>query len=164
MKLVVYETRDENRQNLISIAEQERIGVEIISSKLLILKRLESAESEWIISHPNLSKFQGICQTLRGEAQKESLGELVIDQNRRKVMLHGQELMLTITEYKILTLLVENPGRVINRNALANAVLRSANESSRSLDVHVFSLRKKLLNYGNKLKTIRGVGYSLDII
>jgi DNA-binding response OmpR family regulator len=96
-----------------------------------------------------------------GESQKVArFGELVIDSVKHEVLLAGQPVKLTVTEFKLLRHLVMNRGRAFTRNELLNAVLgQDAYIIDRNVDVHVATLRKKLGDYGAHILTIRGLGY-----
>ena len=87
-------------------------------------------------------------------------GELVIDPARHVVALSGKEVELTLTEFGMLKYLAERPGFVRTREQIISAVHgRTTVLSSRTVDVHVTALRKKLASIGNCIETVRGVGY-----
>jgi DNA-binding response OmpR family regulator len=90
-------------------------------------------------------------------------GDLVIDSLKHEVLLAGDEVRLTVTEFKLLRHLVRNPGRAFTRNELLDAVLGpDAFVIDRNVDVHIATLRKKLGDYGRCILTIRGLGYKLS--
>lgn len=84
-----------------------------------------------------------------------------IDQHDKKVLLN-----LTLTEYKILLLMIEHPHKVFTRSELMNHCLPDRDALERTVDSHVSKLRKKLEEQGlqNMLINVRGVGYRLDQI
>jgi DNA-binding response OmpR family regulator len=87
-------------------------------------------------------------------------GELVIDSVKHEVLLAGEPVPLTITEFKLLRHLVSHRGRAFTRNELLNAVCGPDSfVIDRNVDVHVATLRKKLKSYGANILTIRGLGY-----
>jgi DNA-binding response OmpR family regulator len=87
-------------------------------------------------------------------------GELVIDAVKHEVLLSGEPVVLTVTEFKLLRHLVQNRGRAFTRNELLNAVMGAdVYVIDRNVDVHVATLRKKLGAYGAHILTIRGLGY-----
>ena len=98
-----------------------------------------------------------------GETQKVArFGELIIDSVKHEVVLAGQLIKLTVTEFKLLRHLVVNRGRAFTRNELLNGVLgQDAFIIDRNVDVHVATLRKKLGEYGAHILTIRGLGYKV---
>lgn len=96
-------------------------------------------------------------------AERLSLDGLVLDDATHRVMLRDEELKLTLTEYRILELLLRNPGRVFERSHIIDRI--SGGEkivTERTIDVQVFGLRRKLGTWSRHLETIRGVGYRLD--
>jgi len=87
-------------------------------------------------------------------------GDLVIDAVKHEVLLAGEPIVLTVTEFKLLRHLVQNRGRAFTRNDLLNAVMGAdVCVIDRNVDVHVATLRKKLGTYGAHILTIRGLGY-----
>ncbi|MAJ47414.1 MAG: DNA-binding response regulator [Planctomycetaceae bacterium] len=87
-------------------------------------------------------------------------GELVIDPARHVVRLSGNEIDLTLTEFGMLQYLAARPGFVRTREQIISAVHgRATVLSSRTVDVHVTALRRKLGELGNRIETVRGVGY-----
>lgn len=94
------------------------------------------------------------------------LSSLVIDRDARRVTLGGVELALSSKEYQLLVILAGEPGRVISRHELLEAVwpeLTSDNPGA-TLTEHVSRLRRKIENGGSPLRlvTVRGVGYRLS--
>jgi len=92
-------------------------------------------------------------------------GELLIDINRHEVRLSGKDLDLTMKEFDLLRTLAENRGRVMTRDQLLDKVwgFEYIGET-RTVDVHVRYLRKKLGdedNDGKYIQTIRGMGYKM---
>lgn len=88
--------------------------------------------------------------------------ELVIDQDKCSVEIKGEALDLTLSEFKILTCLLLNPGKVLTRGQLVNYVQEGPiHVTDRTIDTHIFGLRKKLGDYASIVETIRGVGYRI---
>jgi two-component system alkaline phosphatase synthesis response regulator PhoP len=86
--------------------------------------------------------------------------ELVIHPGRHEVLLKGQPILLTVTEFRLLHLLVRQPGWVFTRSQIVNEVHGDDYPvSDRSIDVQIVSLRKKLGGFGSHLETVRGIGY-----
>lgn len=87
-------------------------------------------------------------------------GALVIHKGRREVLLDGQPLSLTWSEFQILTLLTGRPGWVFTRYQIVDAMRgEDYDVTERSVDVHMVGLRRKLSTHGHLLETVRGVGY-----
>ncbi|MFN7904644.1 MAG: response regulator [Pseudobdellovibrionaceae bacterium] len=76
------------------------------------------------------------------------------------VTLDGEPLHLTPSEFKLLATMVQNQGRVLTReNLIENIQGEGINVIGRTIDTHVFGLRKKLGSWSDNVETIRGVGY-----
>lgn len=85
-------------------------------------------------------------------------GPLKILPNRHKVLVEGDPLEFTATEFSLLNFLAENPGRVYSREQLIDNVLGTV-VTTRNIDVHIRSIRKKLGDHSDLIETVRGVGY-----
>jgi len=88
------------------------------------------------------------------------LGEVRIDRSAREVTVAGQPIVLTATEFDLLTHLVSHPGKVYSRDELLSEVWGySAGAGTRTVDVHVAQVRGKL-GAASPIRTVRGVGYA----
>ena len=88
-------------------------------------------------------------------------GPLVVDRPRHRVLVHGVEVVLTRKEFGLLALLAEEPGIVVHREAILDRVWETTwAGTSRTLDAHVASLRRKLGD-GSLVETVRGIGFRL---
>ncbi len=88
------------------------------------------------------------------------IGPLTVDPGRHKVEIKGREVQLTYTEFRILQLLAESPGRAFSRQQIVDQVRgESYAVTERIVDVQMVSLRKKLGALGDWIETVRGVGY-----
>ena len=92
-----------------------------------------------------------------------SCGNITLDENRHLITVNGAPVSLTLKEYDLLKLFMENPGRAFTREALLMNVWDSeyAGET-RTVDVHVGTLRTKLGDQAALIRTIRGVGYRME--
>ena len=87
-------------------------------------------------------------------------GQLSIDRRAHKVFVEGKEIPLTLKEYDLLLLLMENSGTAFTREQLLDRIWDIAYDGgSRTVDVHVQTLRAKLGSCGFLVETVRGVGY-----
>jgi two-component system, OmpR family, response regulator len=97
--------------------------------------------------------------------RKQKLAALSLCPIERRVMWRGEPLQLTSTEFNLLHLLFENPGRAISKAELAVNVLgRELDRFDRSLDMHISNLRKKLGTHEDgrsPIQSVRGAGYQL---
>ncbi|MBR1860633.1 MAG: response regulator transcription factor [Lachnospiraceae bacterium] len=90
-------------------------------------------------------------------------GRLVLDESRHTVSYDGKQLMLTLKEYELLKLFMENTGQVFTRDNILSAVwgMDFVGET-RTVDVHIGTLRTKLEEAGDLIQTVRGVGYKME--
>jgi len=87
-------------------------------------------------------------------------GGIKLDENQHTVFAGSKQLFLTVKEFDLLLLLMKNRGNVLTREYLLETVWElSAEIESRTVDVHIRTLRQKLGEYENNIETIRGVGY-----
>jgi len=90
-------------------------------------------------------------------------GQIKIDNRRRTVTTEGHVITLTYMEYELLYYLMLNEGFVLTRNKLMDQVWGFDYEGeSRTVDMHIKTLRQKLGTAGNIIKTVRNVGYKLE--
>ena len=89
---------------------------------------------------------------------------LRLDKDDHTVTLNGERISLTLKEYEMLCLFMENPGRVYTREQLLSSVWETDYiGETRTVDVHVGTLRTKVGSFGKHIETVRGVGYRLEI-
>lgn len=87
-------------------------------------------------------------------------GPLTIDAQRHEVLLEGQEVRFTATEFRLLQFLALHPGRVFTRDQLMRRVMgEEVVLVDRNVDVHVRAVRSKLGAHRDLVETVRGVGY-----
>ena len=80
------------------------------------------------------------------------------------VYVHESSIELTYQEFELLRLFMKNAGNVMTRELLMDRVWGTTYEGeSRTLDMHIKTLRKKLGTAGEKIKTVRNVGYRLEV-
>lgn len=91
------------------------------------------------------------------------IGPLVVDDRSRRVLVHGQEVALTPKEYELLQLLVRRAGEVVSREVIMREVWHTEwLGATKTLDMHVSTLRRKLGDAGSLITTLRGVGLRLE--
>ncbi len=91
-------------------------------------------------------------------------GIVTIDPHRHVVMVKGQEITLTSTEFKLLQTLAERPNRIQGREQLLRDVWGyNNNTDSRTIDTHITRLRNKIGEAGDMIKTVRGFGYKMKV-
>lgn len=95
-----------------------------------------------------------------GTAEPVVIGGISIDAARHEVTCGGEPVDLSATEFAILDHLMRNPGWVFSRNQIIDAVKgKDYPVTERSVDVQILGLRKKLGVHGERVQTVRGVGY-----
>lgn len=98
-----------------------------------------------------------------GEERHLTAGELCLDSVKRTVHVGGEPCSLTYKEYELLKLLLQNRGIVMHRDVIMERVWDISFEGeSRTLDVHVKTLRQKLGDAGALIRTVRNVGYKIE--
>ena len=91
-----------------------------------------------------------------------SYGAITMDQARHVVIVSGKEVPLTLKEYDLLKLFMEHVGIVFTRDQLLSSVWdQDYSGETRTVDVHIGTLRTKLGESGEAIRTVRGVGYRL---
>ena len=97
-----------------------------------------------------------------GESVEYRVGDLYLSPAQHIVRCGGQEISLTLKEFELLCLLLENQGFVFTRDQLLNRIWGYEYDGeSRTVDVHIRNLRQKLGVCGNCIETVRGVGYRI---
>lgn len=92
-----------------------------------------------------------------------SAGGISLDPERRTVTVEGQRVQLTYKEFELLRLFLSRPGMAFTREQLYTQVWdMTYMDDSRTLDMHIRTLRQKLGNCGRLIETVRNVGYRLE--
>lgn len=103
----------------------------------------------------------------RTDSDKETVSEytvgcLTVSPEKHKVKVNGEKVTLTLKEFEMLCLLLENRGIVLSRDQILNRVWGySFDGESRTVDVHIRTLRQKLGEAGELVTTVRGIGYTI---
>ena len=100
----------------------------------------------------------------KSDSKKEVLEAdgITIDENQHTVFAGSKQIFLTVKEFDLLALLIKNRGNVLTREQLLESIWEvSTDIESRTVDVHIRTLRAKLGEYEKNIETIRGVGYKL---
>ncbi len=113
-----------------------------------------------------LARVEAMLRRTRQAGQSSdvvSFGPVAADLSTHEVTVDGEPIRLTLTEFRLLVALLRKPGKVLTRadlmySAMGPAVL----VTTRTIDVHVAAIRKKLGQCGNMIRTIRGVGYLIE--
>ncbi len=112
-----------------------------------------------------MSRIKAVLRRYGSKEDKEiiSIGRLELDREKRRVSIDKKEIVLTYKEFELLSFLMENYRLVISRDKIMEEVwgFEYAGET-RTIDVHIRSLRLKLGELSSYIKTVRNVGYKLE--
>lgn len=109
-----------------------------------------------------IARTKAVLRRSGSTGQNEALkaGELTVNLAEHRVLAGERELQLTLKEYDMLVLFMKNPGRVYTREDLLRKIWSmDFSGETRTVDVHVGTLRTKLGSQGGYIETVRGVGY-----
>lgn len=97
------------------------------------------------------------------EEKELSIGNIRLNESRHTVFAGENQVFLTVKEFDLLALLIENKGNVLTREQLLNSIWKiDADIESRTVDVHVRTLRQKIGDEnGEIIRTVRGIGYKI---
>ena len=99
---------------------------------------------------------------LSADSHPLTAGAISIDERAHTVCVSGRDVQLTLKEYQLLVLLMKNQGAVLTRDVLLENIWGYGSESeTRTVDVHIRTLRQKLGDSGALIETVRGVGYRM---
>ena len=134
------------------------------------VRGLETGADDYVVKPYSvvelMARLRGQLRRTRPASMGERLvhGDIILDAGEHRVFRAGQALHLGPTEFRLLSTLMEKPGRVWTREQLLDRVWgRDIYVDSRTIDVHVGRLRKALMTHGgaDPIRTVRGAGYSL---
>lgn len=113
------------------------------------------------------SRVRAVLRRSGRAAEKQQLirvGGLEMDLNEHSVTADGIRVQLTLKEFELLHTFMTNPGRAFTRERLLSSVwCEDFMGETRTVDVHVGTLRQKLGGCGKYIRTVRGVGYKLEV-
>lgn len=111
-----------------------------------------------------ISRVKALLRRTASDKETEyALGELYVNPSKHIVKIGNTEVQLTLKEFELLCCLLENAGNVLTREKLLGKVWGySFDGESRTVDVHVRTLRAKLGKCGDLIETVRGVGYKIS--
>lgn len=112
-----------------------------------------------------VSRVKAMLRRVKREDKNETMefDDIVLDESRRQVTVNGNVCELTYKEFELLKLLMNYSGIVVPRNQILDKVWGSDFEGeSRTLDMHIKTLRQKLGKKGKLIQTVRNVGYTMN--
>lgn len=130
------------------------------------VKGLDSGADDYLVKPFGIMELVSRCNALMRRAHRKAavrtFGPIEIDDERHRVTVDGQETELTFKEYGLLKYLMQNSGTAVSRDRLMEAVWGFAfTGETRTVDMHIKTLRKKLGAAGGLIETVRNVGYRL---
>ncbi|KPN62457.1 two-component system, OmpR family, phosphate regulon response regulator PhoB [Aliiroseovarius crassostreae] len=134
------------------------------------VRGLEIGADDYMVKPFSVSELMARIRTQLRRTRPAAIGQqlefegIVLDGDSHRVTRDGEPIKLGPTEFRLLSTLIEKPGRVWSREQLLDRVWgRDVYVDTRTVDVHVGRLRKALCKHGGEdpLRTVRGTGYSL---
>ena len=138
------------------------------TSELDLVKGIEDGADDYIKKPFSvmelISRVKALLRrTLTEEVKELKLDGLTINNEKHEVSVNGNLIELTYKEYELLSLFILNKDIVLNRDTIMDRVWGTDYEGeSRTIDMHVKTLRQKLGDYGSRIKTVRNVGYVIE--
>jgi len=151
-------------------SETKRIPVMLVTAKgneIDKVRGLDAGADDYIAKPFGVMELIARVKALlrrsgRDEEEAYVCGEIALDSERRMVYVDNKSVELTYKEFELLRLLMRNQGIVVSREVIMDRVWESSFEGeSRTIDVHVRTLRQKLGAAGAQIRTIRNVGYMI---
>ena len=165
---------DENGNDIVrrirSSADTGRIPVIMVTAKtteLDMIKSIENGADDYIKKPFSVMELITRVKALLRRTQSEEtkalvLDNLVVNPEKHLVTVNGNAVSLTHKEFELLSVLIINRGIVLTRDAIMNRVWGTDYEGeTRTIDMHIKTLRQKLGEYGSRIRTIRNVGYTI---
>ena len=110
-----------------------------------------------------VARVKALLRRSGNENSYYNFGDLVISKEKHTASVNGKNVQLTLKEFELLMLLIENSGKVLTRDAILTKIWGyNFDGESRTVDVHVRTLRQKLLSACEHVETVRGVGYKFN--
>ncbi len=112
-----------------------------------------------------VSRVKAVLRRCKPKAPSNllKLDELVLDLEQHTVAIAGERVVLTFKEYELLKLFLSHPGVAFTREQLLQKVWNTDYvQETRTVDMHIRTLRQKLDSYGHIIETVRNVGYRLE--
>lgn len=109
-----------------------------------------------------ISRIKALLRRTSKSAEEYSAGELYVCPSKHIVKVRDEEIALTLKEFEMLCLLLKNRGTVLTRDRLLEEIWGyDYDGESRTVDVHIKTLRTKLKSCGELIETVRGIGYKI---
>lgn len=159
-------------QKLRKNPETKRLPIIMVTAKATELDRVKGLDlgaDDYIIKPFGvmelISRVKALLRRSMGEIHEKILkvDEILMDDERHQVYVSDKPCELTFKEYELLRLLMQNRGIVLSRDVIMDRIWdMNCDVESRTLDVHLKTLRAKLGDSARHIKTIRNVGYRME--
>ena len=159
-------------KNIRNNPESRKIPVIMVTAKTTEIDKVKGLDmgADDYITKPFgvmelISRVKALLRRCEGTEDEKNytVGNLLLDVEKRSVSVDGEVVELTFKEYELLRLLLQNTGIVTSRDTIMERVWGTDFEGeSRTLDMHIKTLRQKLGSAGTMIKTIRNVGYIIE--
>lgn len=133
------------------------------------IKGLDAGADDYIIKPFDIMELVSRVKAVLRRSERSGASDMLIhhdlalNQSARRVTVGGHEISLTFKEYELLLVLLKNRGTVMSRDRLMNEVWGTDFEGeTRTVDVHIRTLRQKLGEACEYIETVRNVGYKID--
>jgi len=160
-------------KKLRSMPQTKKVPILMVTAKTSVIDKVKGLDigADDYLTKPFgimelISRVKALIRRSNNEMNEEKLltsGDIIIEGEKHAVYVKGESCELTYKEYELLKLLVLNKGIVIPRDVILERIWGIDFEGeSRTLDMHIKTLRHKLKEAGGEIKTVRGVGYMIQ--
>ena len=165
------ESGNEIVKKLRAKSETKKLPIIMVTAKTTeidLIKGLEDGADDYIKKPFSvmelITRVKAILRRFEPTEEKQlNLDELSLNDEKHEVHIGTQKIELTFKEYELLQYLLIKRGIVLSRDKIMSQVWGVLYEGeSRTLDMHIKTLRKKLGDYGKRIRTIRNVGYLIE--
>lgn len=154
---------------LMQYIKPQNIPVIFISAKSTVeerVKGLKMGADDYLVKPFSidelLARVESVLRRYHKSLNEIKVLDITIDLNQRLVIQNGKRIYLTHMEYELLLFLVQNKNIALYRDVLYQKVWNDDKEETRTLDLHIQRLRKKL-NWQHAIKTVYRIGYMLEV-
>lgn len=154
---------------LMQYIKPQNVPVIFISAKSTVeerVKGLKMGADDYLVKPFSidelLARVESVLRRYHKSLNEIKVLDITIDLNQRLVIQNGKRIYLTHMEYELLLFLVQNKNIALYRDVLYQKVWNDDKEETRTLDLHIQRLRKKL-NWKHAIKTVYRIGYMLEV-
>lgn len=154
---------------LMQYIKPQNVPVIFISAKSTVeerVKGLKMGADDYLVKPFSidelLARVESVLRRYHKSLNEIKVLDITIDLNQRLVIQNGKRIYLTHMEYELLLFLVQNKNIALYRDVLYQKVWNDDKEETRTLDLHIQRLRKKL-NWQHVIKTVYRIGYMLEV-